>query len=58
MWRPYANPLVEEMHKPEARCHALLEETVEALSGDVVALMFLSVQRVELELSINFAVKQ
>ena len=46
------------MHKPEASCGALLEETVEALNEDVVALMLLAVQKEDLELSINVAVKR
>ena len=46
------------MHKPEASCRALLEETVKALNEDVVALMLLAVQREDLELSINVAVKR
>jgi hypothetical protein len=45
------------MHKPETRCQALLEETVKALNADVVGLMFLSVQRGNLELCINAAVE-
>lgn len=46
------------MHKPEARCHALLEVTVEALNDDVVVLMLLAVQRRDVELSIDMAVKR
>ena len=53
----YANRLVKEMHKVEACRHALLEETVEALNGDVLALMLLAVQKTDLELSIRKAVK-
>ncbi|KAI9457008.1 hypothetical protein BJY52DRAFT_1098851, partial [Lactarius psammicola] len=30
--RPCANIIVKEMHKPETRCNALLEETIEALN--------------------------
>jgi hypothetical protein len=45
------------MHKREARCHPLLEETVKALNADVVGLMLLAVQRGNLELCINIAVK-
>jgi hypothetical protein len=45
------------MHKTETRCHSLLEETVKALNADVVGLMLLSVQRGNLELCINAAVK-
>ncbi|KAF8256665.1 hypothetical protein EI94DRAFT_1821020 [Lactarius quietus] len=49
---------LEKTHKPETRCRALLEETVEALNEDVVALMLLAVQREDLELSINMAMKR
>ena len=53
-----ANPLVKEMQKVETRCHALLEETAEALNSDVLALMLLAVQKTDLELSIRVAVKR
>jgi hypothetical protein len=58
MWWPYTDILVKEMHKPETRCRGLLEETVEALNEDVVALMLLAVQREDLELSINVAARR
>lgn len=45
------------MHKTEMRCTSLLEETVKALDADVVGLMLLAVQRGNLELCINIAVK-
>ena len=53
-----ANPLVKEMQKVETRCHALLEETAQALNEDVLALMLWAVQKTDLELSIRKAVKQ
>ncbi|KAF8258915.1 hypothetical protein EI94DRAFT_1691022 [Lactarius quietus] len=49
---------LEKMHKPETRCRALLQETAEALNEDVVTLMLLAVQRKDLELSVNLAVKR
>ena len=52
-----ANALVKEMQKVETRCHALLQETAEALNEDVLALMLLAVQKTDLELSIRKAVK-
>ena len=55
---PCANPLVKEMQKVETRCHALLAETAGALNKDVLVLMFLAVQRADLELSIRTAVKR
>ena len=45
------------MQKVETRCHALLEETAEALNSDVLALMLLAVQRTDLGLSVRKAVK-
>ena len=46
------------MHKVEARCNTLLEETAEALNKDVLALMLLAVQKADLGLSIRTAVKR
>ena len=57
MSMPCADPFVKEMQKVETRCHALLEETAEALNEEVLALMLLAVQRTDLELSIREAVK-
>ena len=54
----WANRLVKEMHKVETRCHSLLEETVDALNDDVLALMLLAVQKMDLALSIRTAVKR
>ena len=45
------------MHKPGQRCTDLIETTANALSGGVVALMLLAVQKDNLELNINQAVK-
>jgi hypothetical protein len=45
------------MHKHDQRCTDLIEATANALSGDVVALMLLAVQRRNLELSMKQAVK-
>jgi hypothetical protein len=46
----------EGMHKPDQRCNGLIEITASALTGGVVALMLLAVQRDNLELSINQAI--
>jgi hypothetical protein len=46
------------MHKPGQRCNDLIEMTANALSGGVVALMLLAVQRDNLELSISHAVRR
>jgi hypothetical protein len=47
------------MHKPGRRCNDLIEITANALSGGVVALMLLAVQRDhDLELSINYAIRR
>jgi hypothetical protein len=45
------------MNKPGERCTPLIEETADALSGNVVSLMLLSVQKDNLELNIKQAVK-
>ena len=45
------------MHKHDQRCTDLIEVTANALSGGVVALMLLAVQRDNLELSITKAVE-
>jgi hypothetical protein len=45
------------MNKPGQRCMPLLEKTVDALSGNVVSLMLLSVQKDNMELNITQAVK-
>ena len=58
MWRPCANPVVTEMHKPEARCDTLLKETVDSLNEDVVATMLLALQRRDLGLSVRVAVER
>ena len=47
-----------EMQKPGQRCTGLIETTADALSGDVVALMLVAVQRGNLELSIKLAIKR
>jgi hypothetical protein len=46
------------MHKHEQKCTELLEETINQLSGSVVALMLLAVQKDNLELNIKDAVRQ
>jgi len=47
-----------EMQIPGEKCTSLIEVTANALSGDVVALMLVAVQKNSLELSINQAVKR
>ena len=44
------------MHKHDRRCTDLIEVTANALSGDVVALMLMAVQRDNLELSVKQAI--
>jgi len=44
------------MNKPSQKCEGLIEITANALSGSVVALMLLAVQRDDLELSIRYAI--
>jgi hypothetical protein len=45
------------MNKPGQRCTELIEMTANALSGSIVALMLLAVQKDDLELNINQAIK-
>ena len=46
-----------EMQNQGRRCTDLIEITANALSGDAVALMLVAVQRDNLELSINQAIR-
>ena len=56
--RTYLNPRSVGMHKPDQTCTDLIEATANALSGGVVALMLMAVQRVNLELSVMQAIKR
>jgi len=53
----YANCCPKEMHKHGQRCTELIEKTANALSSGVVTLMLLAVQKNNLQLNINQAVK-
>ena len=53
-----ANGLLVEMHKPNAQCDKLVEETARALNEDGITLMLLAVQRSNSELSVKLAVAQ
>jgi hypothetical protein len=46
------------MHKDGQKCTDLIKLTANSLSGDVVALMLIAVQKNNLELSITVAIKQ
>ncbi len=46
------------MNKQEARCDNLIEETAVALKEDVVASMLVAVQKDNLGLSVNLALKR
>ena len=45
------------MHKPGQQCFDLIQATENALSDGIVSLMLLTVQKDNLELNINVAVK-
>jgi len=45
------------MNKPGQRCTELISKTASSLSSNVVRLMLLAVQKDNLELNINYAVK-
>ena len=47
-----------EMHMKDSRCNGLIEETAVALNDDIVALMFLAVQRGNTELSVKVALSR
>jgi hypothetical protein len=46
------------MHKPDEKCSDLIEVTANELSGGIVALMLMAVQRDNLELSVKQAIKR
>ena len=46
------------MHEPGQRCTDLIEATAHALSGGIVALMLMAVQRDNLELSVMQAINR
>ena len=54
----YANFCPTEMHRHGQHCKELIEQTANELSGDVVALMLLAVQKGDMELSIKQAVRR
>jgi hypothetical protein len=54
----YTNLYPAGMHKSDQRCNGLIELTASTLSGGAVALMLLAVQRDNLELSINQAIRR
>jgi hypothetical protein len=53
----YSNRFPAEMNKPGQRCTDLISKTASSLSSSVVRLMLLAVQKVNLELNINYAVE-
>ncbi len=46
------------MNKPEARCDGLMEATAVALNEDAVALMLVAVQKDNMGLGVNLALKR
>jgi hypothetical protein len=54
----YTNACPAGMHKPGQKCVELIEKTGNELSGSVVTLMLLAVQKDNLRLSINKAVQK
>ena len=46
------------MHKDDGRCTDLIKLTANSLSGSVVTLMLVAVQKNNLEVSIDHAIKQ
>ncbi|KAH9160351.1 hypothetical protein EDB89DRAFT_2166923, partial [Lactarius sanguifluus] len=60
--RPLGNEVrfvrLEKMHMPNMRCDKLIETTAAALNDDIIELMFLAVQRGNLELSVKRALQR
>jgi hypothetical protein len=54
----YANFCLAGMNKHDQKCTDLIEKTANELSGNVVTLMLLAVQKDNLELSIKQAVRR
>ncbi|KAF8432217.1 hypothetical protein L210DRAFT_2856024 [Boletus edulis BED1] len=54
----YGYVRLERMHKAGESCGALITETANALSTEVVTLMLLAVQRANLEMSVRMALKR
>ena len=52
----FANFCPAGMHKDGQQCTDLIKQTANSLSGDVVALMLIAVQKDNLELSITSAI--
>jgi hypothetical protein len=46
------------MHKPSQKCTDLIEKTANELSGDIVAVMLMAIQKENLELSMKQAVRR
>jgi hypothetical protein len=46
------------MHLPDAKCPELMEQTADALSNDVLKLLFVSVQQGNLELCMRYATQE
>ena len=54
----HTNSCPAGMHKPGQKCTELIQKTANELSSGVVALMLLAVQKDNLELSMNLAVRR
>ena len=53
----YADFCLAGMHKTGQRCAELIEKTADALGNGVLSLMLIAVQKDNLDLSINQAIK-
>ena len=53
----YANFYLSEMHKPGRRCADLIEKTADALDSGVLSLVLMALQKDNMELNINRAIK-
>ena len=46
------------MYKPDANCHELIKQTAAVINDDTLQLLFVSTQRNNLELCVEYSIKQ
>ena len=52
----YHNP-ASDMYKPDANCHELIKQTAAVINDDTLQLLFVSTQRNNLELCVEYSIK-
>jgi len=53
----YHNP-ASDMYKPDANCHELIKQTAAVINDDTLQLLFVSTQQNNLELCVEYSIKQ